>query len=386
MKFLLGQLGNNGDCLYATIVARQIKHDYPDSHLTWAIARKCRTIPVNNPYVDDIWVIPPVKGDDMPAMSRLFLQQALIRKQSGEFDRVVYTQIWPDNFRNYDGTIRASVIRNYGAPITVPIENVLNLTDEELENVSRFVSAQKLMDYDHRIIFECASNSGQSFVTPAIAHLVAACVYELLPNACIIMSCQNNVPSPDPRTKWAGVLSLREIAALTRAGTLFVGCGSGCTVAATSTAAVELPMIQLLEGSTGVYASFAHDFEHFGKPSDHILEMTDTRPEKIADAIVAACTRGIAAAKAEFHVRLEQDFAFYAQLINTNLLGGGQFIDAAQSAMVTAARYGWQPGLIQFARDLILPHLQNDAQWHMESGRTTALEFANQLQAAIQAA
>ena len=28
-RILLGQLGSNGDCLYATIVARQIKKDFP---------------------------------------------------------------------------------------------------------------------------------------------------------------------------------------------------------------------------------------------------------------------------------------------------------------------------------------------------------------------
>jgi ADP-heptose:LPS heptosyltransferase len=37
-KIVLVQLFSNGDCLYATAVARQIKADYPGCHLTWAIA------------------------------------------------------------------------------------------------------------------------------------------------------------------------------------------------------------------------------------------------------------------------------------------------------------------------------------------------------------
>ena len=37
-KIILVQLYSNGDCLYATAVARQIKQDFPGSHLTWAIA------------------------------------------------------------------------------------------------------------------------------------------------------------------------------------------------------------------------------------------------------------------------------------------------------------------------------------------------------------
>ena len=379
MNILMGQLGNNGDCLYATIVARQIKHDFPDCRLTWGIANKCRTIPVNNPYVDDIWVFPAIKGEDMPAMTRNFMQQALRRTQSGEFDRVIYPQIWPDNFRNYDGTVRPSLLRNYGAPITVPIENVLCLTGEEQENVANFVKREHLLDYDHRIIFECASTSGQSFVTPKLAKLVAACIYDVLPSTTVIMSCKQTMAADDPRTKWAGVLSLREIAALTRAGTLFVGSGSGCTVAATSTAAMPLPMIQLLLKGTGVFASFSHDFRYYNLPNDHIVEMTNEAPEVIADAIVTACTQGIAAARAGFHVELDQDFEFYTQLIHTNLLIEMQFIDAAQSVMTAVGRYGWHPQLVKFAREKILPNLQADAQWHLESGRATALQFAQSL-------
>src|SRR5512138_3038540 len=41
-RVLLGQLEANGDCVYATTVARQIKTDNPDCHLTWAIGSRCR--------------------------------------------------------------------------------------------------------------------------------------------------------------------------------------------------------------------------------------------------------------------------------------------------------------------------------------------------------
>ena len=53
-KIILVQLYSNGDCLYATAVARQIKQDFPGSHLTWAIASFCKSIIINNPFVDEI--------------------------------------------------------------------------------------------------------------------------------------------------------------------------------------------------------------------------------------------------------------------------------------------------------------------------------------------
>ena len=43
-NILLVQLFSNGDCLYATTIARQIKQDYPGCKLTWAIASFCKDI------------------------------------------------------------------------------------------------------------------------------------------------------------------------------------------------------------------------------------------------------------------------------------------------------------------------------------------------------
>ena len=56
-RILLVHLIANGDCLMATTVARQIKTDFPGSHLTWAIGYKCRHVIDNNPYVDEIWSV-----------------------------------------------------------------------------------------------------------------------------------------------------------------------------------------------------------------------------------------------------------------------------------------------------------------------------------------
>ena len=54
-KFLIGQLACYGDCLFATTIAKQIRHDYPDSHITWAVSSKYRSIVEHNPDIDKIW-------------------------------------------------------------------------------------------------------------------------------------------------------------------------------------------------------------------------------------------------------------------------------------------------------------------------------------------
>jgi len=61
-------------------------------------------------------------------MWRLFEREATRRLVRHDFDHAYFSQIWPNNFQNFDGTIRPSILRSYGRPITVPIENVIHLT------------------------------------------------------------------------------------------------------------------------------------------------------------------------------------------------------------------------------------------------------------------
>ena len=48
-RILLGQLGAHGDCLYATILARQLRRDYPSAFITWAISDRSSGLLANNP-------------------------------------------------------------------------------------------------------------------------------------------------------------------------------------------------------------------------------------------------------------------------------------------------------------------------------------------------
>src|ERR1700674_6128868 len=189
-RLLLGQLGANGDCLYATILARQLRHDYPSAHITWAISSHCSGLLRNNPFVDEIWEVSIATWEQHEIMWRVFEREAMRRLLRRESDHLVLSQIWPSSFQNYHGTIRPSILRAYGRPITVPIENIICLTDQEEERVEKFVRDTGLMSFEHRILFECSSKSGQSFVTPELAQDVAEHVYAALPGAAILF-CTN---------------------------------------------------------------------------------------------------------------------------------------------------------------------------------------------------
>lgn len=362
-RILLGQLGANGDCLYATTLARQIRHDNPDAHITWAISSLCSGLLRNNPHIDSVWEVPAADRSILDITWRVFEREAVRRLLRHEFDHAYLSQIWPNNFQNYDGTIRPSILRSYGAPITVPVENVIRLDEQELSNIKDFAEKNTIDAFSHRILFECSAHSGQSFVTPGLAQEIAAHVYAALPSATVIFSTQSPMNLLHPNSRYAGNLSLRETAGLTHYCSLFVGAGSGGTVAATSTAAKQLPMIQLLSASTSVFASFAHDFAYYGLDHSHIVEMTQTSSRKIADAIVQACTSGIAFTQAEFGETIPVGFQHYTDYVADNLLCHRRYLDAAQSMLLTADRYGWAPELRDFAMKRIAPYLATDPGW-----------------------
>src|SRR5690606_15982438 len=120
------------------------------------------------------------------------------------------------------------------------------------------------------------------------------------PDVAFVLSTHEPLTSDLPQIIHGGELSMRETAALTHYADLFVGCGSGLTVVATSAAAKpDLPNIQILKQSTSVYASFKHDFEYFGKPAGHFLETTHSNPDRLAATVMAALDEGIVSAKAK---------------------------------------------------------------------------------------
>jgi ADP-heptose:LPS heptosyltransferase len=127
-NILLGILVSNGDCLMATVVARQIKHDFPDCHLTWAVSSFCSYIIENNPDIDHIWIVEvPNKKEALNAGWYKFKKEAFRRKSAGDFDEVFLLQIYPDNLSHFDGTTRGTIYGSYPYKITVYERNFFNI-------------------------------------------------------------------------------------------------------------------------------------------------------------------------------------------------------------------------------------------------------------------
>ena len=360
-RVLLGMLGSNGDCLYATAIARQIKRDYPGCHLTWAIGRLSRSVLANNPDIDEIWELPQNSWSDMELLWSLFEIDAHHMADEGIFDHVILPQISPARFANYDGTIRPSIFRGYGRPISVPVDVAINLTDQERAEVDDWFKSSPAADASQVILCECSSKSGQSFMTVDRALQVAERITATRQKAVVIISTHETLPTEHPRIISASKLSIRQTARLTDHADLFMGCGSGLTVVATSGAARPgLSNIQVLSRDKSVYASFRHDFQHFGLPAGHFLELTSEDTEHLAKVALAALTDGFAAAQAEFDDPVPLTFGWYWELITMMLLERGRYVDAAHSLLVTAGRYGWTPELRRYAKYFVLPFVEAD--------------------------
>lgn len=309
-KILLGMLVANGDCLLATVLAKQIKKDYPGCHLTWAISNQCRQVIENNPDVDTVW---EVKLADKKAGEKegwfSFHQEALQKKEAGEYDEVFFTQIYPSNVYNYDGTTRGTIYNSYPRPVTVDARPVLKLNDQEIKKVKEFSELHRLSEYKDIILFECSSFSGQSFVTPAWAMTVAEKLVNQFEGLFIIISTHIELENFHQRIIVSNTLSLRENAELTKYSTLLVGCSSGITWMATTDWAKRLSMIQFLKRGIGfTFASVAYDHQYWGLDASNIIETTNSDADEAVELISSVLENGIAVNKAKYHQQLRPRF------------------------------------------------------------------------------
>jgi hypothetical protein len=70
-----------------------------------------------------------------------FTKEALKKKEAGEFDEIFFTQVYPSNVHNYDGTTRGSIYNSYPHPVTVDARPVLRLYDEEINKVRSLLNS-----------------------------------------------------------------------------------------------------------------------------------------------------------------------------------------------------------------------------------------------------
>lgn len=352
-RILLGQLGKRGDCLYATTVARQIKTDFLGCHLTWAINSMCRSVIENNPFVDEIWEIPQNNIEDELEVWTNFTREVERRKESGEYDEVFLTQVYPGNCQNYDGTSRSSLFRGYPRPITVPLEPIVRLSDTEINNVTEFINKNKIILENYVILFECASTSGQSFVTHEYAIKTANLVVNKYKNVRFVLSSNIAIEKANKNIIDGSTLSFKENAELTKYCSLLIGCSSGISWLATSDWAKPLPKIQLLDKNTYMFASMVHDAKYFGLRIDQIIEMTDCPANHLADCIISILKKGFTQARLKYHNEIPVIFDHYFNLLYGNLIKKREFLKVINSLSAAYERYQYNRDGIKSLRYIL---------------------------------
>ncbi len=283
-------------------------------------------------------------------------------KNDGEYDEIFLTQVHPGNYQNFDGTSRSSLFRGYPHPITVPIDPVIRLSASEISNVKHFIANHQVTRSDTVVLFESASTSGQSFVTPEFAVQTALRVLEKNSHIKFVVSSNQQITNVHPNIIDGSTLTFRENAELTKYCSLLVGCSSGISWLATSDWAKRIPQIQLLAGRTRMYASMFHDAIYFGLPTDNFIELVDITSEKAAEVILNSLTAGFAKTFENYQTRIPLKFDFYLSQIYNELLSKGEF-DKAEKALSSAfSRYYYDnEGLARFRyiiRTILTPYLQ----------------------------
>ena len=290
-NILLAQLNSNGDCLYATVIAKQIKEiDFPGCHLTWAVNSKCKQSVLLNPYVDEIWEIATAKAITTEKEWSIFVQEAESKKEDGDFDFIFYTQVIGKNTVNFDGGIRSSMYNNYPYPITVSHQPVIQLSEREVLNVAEFAKTHHLHEYKNVVLLECGPDSFRSSLNVASALQFAKLVTTTYPDIAVILSSGKKTETNTQRVIDGSVLSFRENAELTKYCSLFIGCSSGISWLTTTGWAKPLKKIIVTNKSSNYTFSMYYDHLYAGLPAEDIIEFEDRAN---ALSILAQCMEGI---------------------------------------------------------------------------------------------
>jgi hypothetical protein len=316
VNILMVHLFANGDCLYATAIARQIKRDYPNCHLTWAIAPFCQSILIGNPFVDAVRVVDDVPRNDTYTF-KIFKKKLEQEKAAGLWDELFITSNIDANQAYYDGTIRGMILRSYPGQITVPIQPILNLQREELDRVEQFAQNHHLHQFKKVILWEYAPQSGQSELSKELVWEVSRQLTKN-PEVAVILSSPHRFDS-EAQIIDASTLSIRENAALSHHCHLLIGCSSGITWLCTSTAGKQLPMLQLLNPHALFLNAPSIDFTRYGMSTDELIEMTSWNAQKVVACVEQMLTASIAKAKKEFNQGIRPHFRTTEKIIYDRL-------------------------------------------------------------------
>ncbi len=318
-KILLALLNSNGDCLYGTVVARQIKEiDFPGCHLTWAVNTKCKQTLLLNPYVDELWEIPTEKSLTTTSEWRKFVKQAEQRKINGDFDQIFYIQIIDKNVIHLNGEVRQSIYKNYPHPISVSNQPVLQLSEIEIKNVANFAAQHHLNRFKHVVLIECGPDSFKSALNPDSALHFAKEFAAARNDIAFILSSNKKINETNEQIIDGSTLSFRENAALTHYCDFFIGCSSGISWLCTSTAAKILPKILVINDNMMLNTSMCDDHRKAGLHYENIIEMLESIDvlKNVKDGLDLCLQGNFNAAKEKYHQQFHRKNFKYLYMVS----------------------------------------------------------------------
>lgn len=335
-NILLVHLFSNGDCLYATAIARQIKKDYPDCTLTWAISESCKAIIDNNPYVDEISVLNNIPKNDLKAFRKV-KKEVLYEKTIGKWQEVFITQNMDENQAYYDGCIRSGILRAYPHSITEGLSPVLRLTDAEKKRINAFAEEKELKKNQFNILFEFAPQSGQLPISKEFAIKLAEDLVKT-EGVAIILSSASKINHTNSKIIDGSCLTLRETAGLTFFCTLLIGCSSGITWASTSDGAKMLPMIQLVDPNAPWINPVSRDFERNDIPTNKIIDIITFDADYIKNCIFFSL-KNFEEARVRYNQNIPLQFLTSRRIVY-NLLTQLQFNYILKHISINVSVYG----------------------------------------------
>jgi hypothetical protein len=355
---LIAQLNSNGDCLYATVIARQIKEvDYPDAHLTWAVNTKCLQSILLNPYVDEIWEVPTASSLTTLSEWKKFVQEAENRKTAGEFDLIFYTQIIGENTLNFDGGIRSTIYLQYPHVITVNQQPIIKLSEEEVDNVKLFAGKYQLQNFKNVLLIECGPDSFKSALNPQSAKQIADELTNNDSSIAVILSSNKKIENTNAQIIDASVLNFRANAELTKYCTLFIGCSSGISWLASTDWAKPLPKVIVVNDANYYNSSMVYDHEYAKLPVNNIIELREK--ENTADDLLHCVSKilneSFEAAKKIYHRPFKLvNFQFFKELLIVNKHNGNH--KALFSATLNVVRRNGlkTTAILLFLKNLVL--------------------------------
>lgn len=324
VKILLVQLASNGDCLFTTTIAKQIKEiDHPNCELSWLIGTKFKSILDFNPHVDKIETIEIQDLQDMEkARANL---DGIIENLPYKYDKIYITDHCERNKNNWYGTTRSSLFRSYKHKLKISSQPVIVLSESEIKGVNEFIEKQKLSEAKKVILFECSPQSMQSKLNFEDAVHIAEKIVVKNKDVKIILSSPHEVKNANENIIDASTLSFRQNAELVKHCDLLIGCSSGITWISFSNAAKKIPMIQFINAPA--WASVYWDCKYFGIDTQSLIETTRYNKEYAIELIDNFLNQEFSVVKKKHHLPSTSGSAkFFLELYNKKLPLFGLFI------------------------------------------------------------